>query len=351
MAVGRARNRFPAARATPDMHLRVEDGRVRGGREARERFYDARGYGRADGESVTLTLLEAAYLLARGDIDRLAGRSARDLFADGRVSLAEFAVYSDLRDRGFYLTPGALRETDADLVVYPRGSGPWDDAVAYRIDVIGERDPIDPTAGVLAAVDEDGEVSYFECTGRSPSGTVERVDRSLAGRLVDDRVLVVDPPAGLHERAFYGQPTPGDLGGIGLSLLEATHLAATDRLSLSGVGEPVRRLRSVGRETDERFDRRLAAYRALRRAGIAPKTGFKFGADFRTYAAIESVEDLGHSEWLVQVRPADRPVRPRELALDVRMAHGVRKTMVYALVDDDADPAGVEWLAIERLTP
>jgi tRNA-intron endonuclease len=38
---------------------------------------------------------------------------------------------------------------------------------------------------------------------------------------------------------------------------------------------------------------------------------------------------------------------PRELALDVRLAGGVRKTLVVALVDGDA----VEWRSVARLTP
>jgi len=51
----------------------------------------------------------------------------------------------------------------------------------------------------------------------------------------------------------------------------------------------------------ERFDRRLAVYKRLRAADAVPKTGFKFGADFRTYLDVETVEDLPHSEHLVRV--------------------------------------------------
>ena len=80
---------------------------------------------------------------------------------------------------------------------------------------------------------------------------------------------------------------------------------------------------------------------------MVPKTGFKFGADFRTYAAVDHVEDLGHSELLVRVLPAATVRSPRDVALDVRLAHGVRKRMVFALVDGD----DVEWVAVGRLTP
>jgi len=36
------------------------------------------------------------------------------------------------------------------------------------------------------------------------------------------------------------------------------------------------------------------------------------------------------------VHPAEYVFEPRDLALDVRLAHGVRKTVVFALVGDDA---------------
>jgi len=113
----------------------------------------------------------------------------------------------------------------------------------------------------------------------------------------------------------------------------------------------------------ERFDRRLAVYKRLREADTVPKTGFKFGADFRTYLEVKSVEDLPHSEHLVRVVEPNHRFSPRELSLDVRLAGGVRKEMVFALAgtgdegssdggdrDGDAD-SGIEWVSVGRLTP
>jgi len=48
------------------------------------------------------------------------------------------------------------------------------------------------------------------------------------------------------------------------------------------------------------------------------------------------------------VLPADHTFAPRDLALDVRLAHGVRKDIVFALTAVDA---GVDWLSVSRLTP
>jgi tRNA-intron endonuclease len=354
------------------MHVTFDGSRVTAGSEARERFYDSRGYGRPRDGNLELAPVEAAHLLFRGDIPAVhddRGGEALDFqayLASQAVSEVDFFVYKDLRDRGFYLSPAPEEDAAADFLVYPRGQGPWDDDLAYRIHSKSERAEVaaatmrslagedetdhgdDEPTGVLAVVDEESEVTYLSVDRRRPSGSTAHDIPSAEGDLLADRVLVGDPPAVLHERAFYGQPLDSEDDPLQLSLVEAAHLAGEGRLSLSGDGG-VERIVERGREVEgERFERRLRAYAALRDAGVVPKTGFKFGADFRTYANVESVDDLGHSELLVRVVPGDHTFDPRDLALDVRLAHGVRKTMVYALADSE----GVtEWLAVQRLTP
>ena len=325
----------------------------------------------------------------------LAGASTA---ASTAVSEVDFFVYKELRDRGFYLSPARDGESAPDtpsggerageFVVYPRGNGPWDDAVAYRVRAVSERADVaartlqriargpdgnretndgadggtnesrddgtdegtDDGTGVLAVVDEESEVTYLELDEPTIAGSTYHDLPTVRGRLLSDRVLVADPPAALHDRAFYGQRLDRDEGPVQLSLVEAAHLAGRGLLDLDDVGPDggEQAILDRGREVEgERFDRRLRVYSALRTAGVVPKTGFKFGADFRTYADIESVDDLGHSEFLVRVLPRDRSFAPRDLALDVRLAHGVRKRMLFALTDED----GIDWLSVRRLTP
>ncbi|PSQ60328.1 MAG: tRNA-intron lyase [Halobacteriales archaeon SW_9_67_25] len=311
---------------------------VRAGRAGREQFYDARGYGRPVDGDVHLAPVEAAHLLFQGDLDAVVDGEGdrlgfRGFLASAAVSEVAFFVYRDLRDRGFYLSP------------------------AYRVRAVGERADV-PAAtlsglagrgegtGVLAVVDEESELTYFAVEAPTLTGSSYRDVPEVTGELVADRVLVPDPPETLHGRAFYGQRLDED-GTVQLSLVEAASLAGRGGLGLAGRADAERALLDRGREVEgERFDRRLQVYDALRTAGIVPKTGYKFGADFRTYAHVESVADLGHSERLVRVLPADHTFAPRDLALDVRLAHGVRKEMTVALVD-----GGVEWLSVTRLTP
>lgn len=345
------------------------DGVVRAGPAARERFYDARGYGWPDEGDLVLAPVEAAHLLYRGDLTAVDGRGFRSFLSSAAVSAVALQVYMDLRDRGFYLSPLSLpRPSDwpsnvVDFEVYPRGSGPWDDETAYLVRSVSERDAVPSSVvdalaslqteagsgppGLLAIVDEESELTYFGCDRHRPTGTTDHaLPTNLEATLLHERVLVPDPPPVLHERAFFGQRFGAGEGDLHLSLVEGAHLAARDVLSIDAGGAG---LLERGRDVEgDRFDRRLTVYDALRAAGVVPKTGFKFGADFRTYASVETIDDLGHSELLVRVLPADHVFEPRDLALDVRLAHGVRKRMVFALADD-ADVA--DWLAVDRVTP
>ena len=408
------------------MELTFDGAVLRGGTDARERFYDSRGYGQPRDGALELAPVEAAHLLFRGDLDAVLDRRPdrernaetdsragdrldfHEFLASNAVSEVSFFVYKELRDRGFYLSPAHLapstgtvrgqtgrgqpssdRADDREFVVYPRGHGPWDDDIAYRVRAVSEREGVSAHSltelaqtgdksgtGVLAVVDEESEVTYLELGEPPIDGSTDHDLPSFEGLFLSDRVLVTEPPSGLYHRAFYGQQLDRDERPIQLSLVEAAYLTDCGLLTIesdetghgnsdgaghgnsdgtstpSATGEHddgtgYRAVLERGRQVEgERFDRRLRVYRTLRRADIVPKTGFKFGADFRTYADVASVDDLGHSELLVRVLPGTHTFAPRDLALDVRLAHGVRKQMVFALVNDDID-----WLSVERVTP
>ena len=239
---------------------------------------------------------------------------------------------------------------NAQFVVYERGSGPWDDNRLYELRVVGEREPLSVAElrGTIAVVDEESEVTYFDVEHPEIEGSSTVFSERAEADLLEDRAIVWNPPESLFAEAFYGQPLSGrnsDDGPVQLSLIEAAYLAGHDLLSTNGS------LLERGRAVEgERFDRRLAVYAALRERGVVPKTGFKFGADFRVYADVESVDELGHSAYLVRVLPPNTTLSPRDLALDVRLAHGVRKRMVFALASakSETEPTLV---SVGRLTP
>jgi len=397
----------------------LRDESVHVGGDARQRFHDSRGYGRPlDGNAIALSRVETAHLLFRGDLAGVTlgdGSGAADpvgfrrFVADSATALdgffTRYLVYADLRDRGFYLSParepwpgGRADVPDAvDFVAYERGSTPREGAVEHPVRVVGERESIsvDGLSGqTLAVVDEESDITYFGAETADVTGAT-RYDppSTLTGELVGDRVVLWDAPDALYERGFYGQRLTGRAaaveGVLQLSLLEAASLAADGVLRLtdstsgvdaaSGVdvvdgtdaaaadsshsADPAAAVAAIldrGQAVEgDRFDRRLAVYRALRARQTVPKTGFKFGADFRTYRDVDTVDDLPHSAHLVRVvRPSHR-FTPRELSLDVRLAGGVRKELVFAVVDEEGarqrgesvtDDA-IRWLSVGRLTP
>lgn len=367
----------------PTGELRGDAVHVRG--DARQRFYDSRGYGRPlSGNAIALSRIEAAHLLFRGDLSgiMLDGGDGPTIgferfFVESAAAADRFAVrylvYSDLRDRGFYLSPareqwpgGEADVADAvDIVAYERGSTPDTGDVLYPVRIVGERESI-PAADVagqtLAVVDEESDITYFAAATSEIKGTTEYdPPAELSGVLLDDRVVVWDAPDGLYEHGFYGQPLTGRAAKVEdvvqLSLVESASLAAQGSLSLSrSVGDPSANpetdpeaaIRTRGRAVEgDRFGRRLSVYERLRERATVPKTGFKFGADFRTYLDVETVEELPHSEHLVRVVEPDHAFVPRELSLDVRLAGGVRKEMVFAMTDGEA----IDWLSVGRLTP
>ena len=361
------------------MNGQLRDGVVEIGGNARQQFYDARGYGTPNGgNEIRVSRVEAAHLLFRGDLDRIVDHDGSgdhldfQAFFVASASTADrfalrFLVYAELRDRGFYLSPardgwpGEDGNEWTDLTVYPRGTKPGDGEPAHRIVVVGERAsiPASDMGGVtFAIVDEESEISYLET--ESPDfdgGTTYQLPDSLTGSLIDDRVVVWDAPDGFYDHGFYGQPLTAREAivdsAVQLSLVEAAGLAAEGHLELTDVDSvddsATEAIRERGRAVKgERFDRRLAVYRALRSQQVVPKTGYKFGADFRTYNTVESVDELPHSEHLVRVVEPDHAFDPRELSLDVRLAGGVRKRMVFALTGAKGE---IDWLTVSRLTP
>ncbi|MFD1646554.1 tRNA-intron lyase [Haloarchaeobius litoreus] len=347
------------------MNGHIDGDVVRVGGDARQRFHDSRGYGYpTGGNGIALAHVEAAHLLYRGDLDAVDGMDFRAFVRDatGNRFLPQFLVYADLRERGFYVSPAReewlqqVTAPESDLVVYPRGKGPGDGEVAYRVRVVGERQTIAAAAlgdCVLAVVDEESEITYFETASPDPAGAADiELPTGVDADLLADRVVCWGPPAALYESGFYGTPLAGrdaDHDALQLSLVEAAYLAERGAIALDAAT-----VRERGQTVEgDRFGRRLRTYGALRERNVVPKTGFKFGADFRTYAEFEDIDEFGHSELLVRVLPAGHVFSPRDLSLDVRLANGVRKQMVFAVVDETGgrDGEGITWLRVGRLTP
>lgn len=146
-------------------------------------------------------------------------------------------------------------------------------------------------------------------------------------------VLARDAPAG------FGSGRGGDTW---LFPEEAAFLVEKGELD---VGRPAAAVRDFFSEHDARFRERFAVYRDLRKRGYVPKSGAKFGADFRVYEkGVKPGE--GHAKYLVRV-VRDR-LDVRDLMAASRVAHTVKKRLLLAVVDRELE---VTYLQNVRVRP
>jgi len=346
-----AADRNPLPRPNPSMdmqptgHLRGDAVHVAG--DARQRFHDSNGYGRPlGGNEIALSRVETAHLLFRGDLSGVSLTPTPTPSASSASSSSPRPPPTASRYATSF-TPTCA--TAAYLPRPPASRGPA--ATSTR----PTRSTSSPTSAVRRPtrgreVPRTGRRRARVAAGGRARGTHPRRRRrgvrhhvlrgdargdrgcdrlrapdQLDGVLLSDRVVVWDAPEGLYERGFYGQPLTGRAaaveGAVQLSLVEAASLAADGVLSLSTsvgtAGESPARAPQRRTVPSPQSSPAAATWRASgstagspfisasRAADAVPKTGFKFGADFRTYLDVETVEDLPHSEHLVRVVEGD----------------------------------------------
>lgn len=170
-------------------------------------------------------------------------------------------------------------------------------------------------------------------------------------RVYRDRGLVLEEAQAnqLYQKGAFGKPLSG--GRLQLSPLEVLYLLESGKAeAMDGrSGKPL-----GWEELCRRFSRldpelvvKYAVYSDLRSRGYVVKTGLKFGAHFRVYGRGEKPGEA-HSRYLVHALKEGIRLSPPELARAVRLAHSVRKTMLFAVVDDEGD---VTYYSLRREKP
>ncbi len=146
-----------------------------------------RGFGEKKSEGLVLSLYEAAYLLERGKIEVFKDGtklSVEEFFREAEKEEPEFyvryAVFKDIRDRGFVIKTGFKFGTH--FRVYPRGRKPGEAHTEFTIQVMPEERRLEitdisrmvrlaraiRTRLVLAVVDSENEIVYYEIKRISP---------------------------------------------------------------------------------------------------------------------------------------------------------------------------------------
>ena len=148
-------------------------------------------------------------------------------------------------------------------------------------------------------------------------------------------------PIALHEKSMFGKI---EADSLQLSLIEACYLLEKDRLDIyeDDIECSIGYIIDILKEQD--IYGKYVVYRDLKDRGFIIKTGFKYGTDFRLYTRGRSSE-LGHSYYLVKVIFESYEINTLDFASYVRVAHGVNKKFLLAIVDEDFDITyyNVEW--------
>ena len=148
-------------------------------------------------------------------------------------------------------------------------------------------------------------------------------------------------PIALHEKSLFGKIEADTLN---LSLIEACYLLEKGRLDIyeedieCTVGYLIDILKEQG------LYGKYIVYRDLKDRGFVIKTGFKYGAEFRLYNR-GGGPGQSHSDYLVKVMFENYEIDSLDFASYIRVAHGVNKKFLLAIVDDDFDITyyNVEW--------
>ncbi len=264
----------------------------------------SRGFGRRDKKCITLRWVEALYLSEKGIIDE----DFRELLKKASSEVPDFdvrfLVYRDLRDRGYVLT--VQNEHFAGKKSYSLNFYPCSDMELFEPREFLKRD----MPFVLSIVDGDGDITYYLVDIHEPRGKHFDVpEKKVKAELYGKRYFVLEDIRALEEKS-YGR-SEGLFGH--LSVWEANYLMER------GLLEPL----------DIQDSPEYRVYRDLRNRGLIVKSGFKYGTHFRVYE--NSMEE--HSKYLVHVIRGNEEMQ--KVSRAVRVAHGVRKTLLLAYINGE----------------
>ncbi|ABC57050.1 MULTISPECIES: tRNA-intron lyase [Methanosphaera] len=160
--------------------------------------------------------------------------------------------------------------------------------------------------------------------------------------LLNDRVIVKDENAhNLYNKRYYGNLTDS---GLELSFIEALFLLTKNKIEIYDDDKLITKEDLTDIIRQKHIFSHYLVYKDLRIRGYIIKTGFKYGSDFRIYERGHAPGD-GHSNFLVKILSEEQEIKVRDFSSYVRVAHGVRKTLLLAVVDDEYDITyyDIEW--------
>ncbi|MCL2687774.1 MAG: tRNA-intron lyase [Methanobrevibacter sp.] len=171
----------------------------------------------------------------------------------------------------------------------------------------------------------------------------------MRGDLSDEIVTIIikeninQKAISLNQKSGFGKLEDNTLE---LSITEAFYLMEKGRLSIYNLGSDEKLEENYIRDfiKKEKVYGKYLVYKDLKDRGYIIKTGFKYGSEFRLYERGKSPGE-GHSDYLVKVIYENYDIHALDFASYVRVAHGVKKSLLLAVVDDEEDITyyTIEW--------
>jgi len=181
------------------------------------------------------------------------------------------------------------------------------------------------------------------------------------GELLDNKVIIWDTDAiALYDESGYGKPLPEDNPDrLEIELIEAIYLAEKGKLKVFSKEDSKKKkidfqeLMEIGNKNVNQFHSQFIVFRDLKERGYLVKTGYKFGAHFRLYERGVKLKrgpkaPHEHTKAIVHCVPEESAFSLPEMSRATRLAHNIRATMWWAVVDKEGD---VTYYQITRVLP
>jgi tRNA-intron endonuclease len=133
---------------------------------------------------------------------------------------------------------------------------------------------------------------------------------------------------------------------VTLNMYEIAYLLGCNKLKLVSSNGSLVSYPSFMKQAQKQladFLHKARVYAHLRSKGYVVKAGLKFGGDFRVYE-----KGSEHSAWVVVVMSNHAKTNLHDVSAKCRVAHSTKKSVVFALVDEDMDVTYYEftWKAL-----
>jgi tRNA-intron endonuclease len=140
---------------------------------------------------------------------------------------------------------------------------------------------------------------------------------------------------------------------ITYSEFEAFYLVETHNAQIIKNNKPISKEKLIQNfsKKDKNFHIKFLVFKELRKKGYIPKTGLKFGGDFRVYCNSKKSGDFSachpHAKYICHVINSEK-LEIKDLVAKTRISHSTGKKLLLAIIDkeDDVSFYEIDWVKL-----